>query len=169
MPIKKELLLNSLKVDRRSPKIIAALNQSPVYIFKKQGLVKARPAMAKEIVVTRLKNGVKETTNIACNNDWIVTNPLGEQYIISEEKFFNRYSKTSQAGIYKANGYCRAIKNIFGRPIKIIAAWGTPQIGDKNCLIADTCGADGRPDNEPYLIEAKAFAKTYKIYKTVIV
>ena len=43
-----------------------------------------------------------------------------------------------------------------------MASWGSPQTGDQRCLIADTCDATGKADGEPYLIDADAFAETYK-------
>ena len=92
-----------------------------------------------------------------------MTNPSGEQYIISEQKFFSRYEATETEGVYSAKGFCRAIKNPFGEPIEIMASWGSPQTGDENCMIADTCDENGaNMGGEPYLIDGAAFAKTYK-------
>ncbi len=148
------------KIDRKSPEIITALVKAP--IFKKQGLVQARPATEGEVIVTKLASGAEETTNTAKVDDWIMTNPSGEQYIISKEKFFNRYESTDTDKTYQAKGYCRAIKNPFNKPIEIMASWGSPQTGDENCMIADTCDVDGtNMGGEPYLIESKAFAETY--------
>jgi hypothetical protein len=104
--------------------------------------------------------------NKAGEGDWIMTNPGGEQYIISEKKFLGRYEATDESGVYSAKGYCRAITNPFGKPIEIMASWGSPQTGDERCLIADTCDASGKVDGEPYLIDADAFAKTYKQVET---
>jgi len=147
-------------IDRKSPKIMAALSKAP--IFKKQGTVKARPAKVGEEITTTLESGTKETVNKAKDGEWIVDNPSGEQYIISSQKFFGRYEATDKAGVYSAKGYCRAIPNPFGKPIEIMASWGSPQTGDERCMIADTCDAGGKVDGEPYLIDADAFEKTYK-------
>jgi hypothetical protein len=148
------------KVDSKAPEILHALEQAPV--FKKQGSVKARPAVEGEVVITTLAGGAEETTNTAKANDWVVTGPSGEQYIISKEKFFNRYEATDQEGVYSAKGHCVAIKNPFGEPIEIMASWGSPQTGDENCMIADTCDANGENrGGEPYLIDGKVFAETY--------
>ena len=148
------------KIDRKASEIMQALAEAPVY--KKQGRVQARVASPGEQITTTLASGAKETVNTANEGDWIMTNPSGEQYIISEQKFFGRYEKTGEDGIYQAKGYCRAIKNPFGKPIEIMASWGSPQTGDENCMVADTCDANGKVDGEPYLIEDKAFAETYK-------
>lgn len=148
------------KIDRKAAEIMKALAEAPVY--KKQGRVQARKAVPGEQVTTTLASGAKETVNTANEGDWVMTNPSGEQYIISEKKFFGRYEETDEPSVYAAKGYCRAIKNPFGEPIEIMASWGEPQTGDENCMVADTCDADGNVDGEPYLIEAKAFAETYK-------
>jgi hypothetical protein len=148
------------QVDCKSPEILAALTSAPV--FKKQGQVTARRAEVGEGITTTLKSGAQETTNKANEGDYIVTNPSGEQYIISEKKFLGRYEQTTENGVYAAKGYCRAVKNPFGKPIEIMALWGQPQTGDENCMFADTCDENGTMDGEPYLIEADAFAKTYK-------
>lgn len=148
-----------LEVNRKSPDILNALAEAPIY--KKQGYVKARPATPGEEITTMLKNGAKETVNKANEGDWVITNPDGEQYIIPQVKFFNRYEPTNEEGMYAAKGYCRAIPNPFGKPIEIMASWGEPQTGDERCFIADTCDASGKCNGEPYLIDADAFARTY--------
>ena len=149
------------KIDRKAPEIMQALAEAP--LFKKQGQVKARPAVPGEKVTTTLASGANETVNTANEGDWVMTNPSGEQYIISEKKFFGRYEATDEAGVYSAKGYCRAIKNPFGEPIEIMASWGEPQTGDENCMVADTCDENGENmGGEPYLIEAKAFEETYR-------
>lgn len=148
------------KIDRKASEILEALAQAP--LFKKQGQVQARPAVPGEKITTTLASGAQETVNTANEGDWVMTNPSGEQYIISEKKFFGRYEATVEDGVYQAKGYCRAIKNPFGEPIEIMASWGVPQTGDENCMIADVSDAEGKLEGEPYLIEAAAFAETYK-------
>jgi PGDYG protein len=150
-----------MNIDRKAPAILAALAVAPIY--KKQGRVHARPAVAGEHITTTLATGVKETDNTASEGDYIVTNPSGEQYIISGQKFAARYEAGAEAGVYAAKGFCRAIVNPFGEQITILASWGSPQVGDADCLIADVCAADGTGEGEPYLIDAASFAATYKL------
>ena len=147
------------QIDRKAPHILRAL--STARIFKKQGRVEARQAAATESVTTTLASGKEETVNSANPGDFIVTNPSGERYVISAEKFAARYEATSEPGVYDAKGYCRAISNPFVQPIEIQASWGSPQQGDDDCLIADTCDATGKLSGEPYLIERQAFKDTY--------
>ncbi len=149
------------KIDRKSPEIMSAL--ATAQVFKKQGQVQGRPAVVGEKIATVLASGATETTNTAKEGDWVMTNPSGEQYIITEAKFLGRYEATETEGVYQAKGYCRAIPNPFGHPVEIMASWGEPQTGDENCMFADVCDADGNNmGGEPYIIEAKAFAETYK-------
>lgn len=149
------------KVDRKSPEIMEALANAQVY--RKQGQVRAHRAEVGEQITTTLASGAKETVNTANEGDWIVTNPSGEQYIISQAKFESRYESTEENGVYRAKGHCRAIQNPFGNAIEIMASWGEPQTGDERCMIADTCDENGENmGGEPYLIDADAFAETYK-------
>ena len=150
------------KVDRKSSEVLSALATDPV--FKKQGRVQGRPAVEDEEVVTKLANGAEETKNTAKAGAWVMTNPSGEQYIISEQKFLARYEAVDgEPGVYQAKGHCRAVRNPFGESIEIMASWGQPQTGDENCLFADTCDAEGNNmGGEPYLIDSKAFEETYK-------
>ncbi|MEK7602230.1 MAG: PGDYG domain-containing protein [Patescibacteria group bacterium] len=149
------------KIDRKAPALMGALASAPV--FKKHGQVHARRAVVGESIITTLESGIKETENTAQEGDWIITNPDGEEYIISENKFNSRYEPTNEDGLYEAKGSCRAIVNPFGKPIEIMASWGSPQTGGSDCMIADTCDDDGSNMNgEPYIIDADAFAKTYQ-------
>lgn len=147
-------------IDRKAPEIMKALASAPV--LKKQGRVQARLAVEGERIVTTLASGIQETINTAKKNEWVVTNPSGEQYIIGKEKFFDRYEQNDEGDGYTVRGYCRAVKNPYGKPIEIMASWGSPQAGNENCMIADACDANGNNmRDEPYLIEDKAFAETY--------
>lgn len=148
-----------LHIERKSPEILEALEKAPQY--KKNALVPARRARAGETVLTITATGDTETENIAKDGDWVVTNASGEEYILPPDIFSNRYEDSDTPGVYRAVGYCKAIQNPYEKPIEIFASWGTPQRGDADCFIADTCGADGNLLGEPYLIEHAAFQTTY--------
>ena len=150
-----------LLVDRKSKQIIDMLLSAPLY--QKSGYVHARMATEGEEVVTVLPDGLRETKNSAHAGDHIVMNPTGEENVVSGGKFEGRYKATGEADIYHAEGFCRAILNPFGRPIRIDAPWGSTQVGDTNCMIADTCDANGSGEGEPYLIDGDIFAKTYRV------
>jgi hypothetical protein len=153
--------MNYTKIVPKSPEIMASLAEARV--FHKQGVIRARKAIVGEVIITTLANGAFETSNPAAEGDWIITNPGGEQYLNSAQEFLKRYESTPEVGVYKAKGSIRAIENPFGKPIEIMASWGSPQFGDEDCMIADTCDPDGsNPASEPYLIDGAAFAETYK-------
>lgn len=149
-------------IERKSQDILDALSEAPIY--KKFGTVKARVGFVGEEIVTELADGSIETVNtVTEENQMVVTNPDGEKYIISAEKFNSRYEQTDEDGVYFAKGYCRAIKNPHSEPIEIIASWGSPQTGNENCLIADVCDKEGNLVGEPYLIDGDAFENTYRL------
>jgi len=113
--------------------------------------------------ITTIIGGREETVSRrAVEGDWVVTNPSGEQYLISAEKFASRYR--SENGVeWSARGSCRAIRNPHKVSISIMAQWGERQTGDADCMIADVCDDAGNCEGEPYLIAASAFAETYGI------
>lgn len=149
------------RIDQNSPEILNALAMAPIY--QKFGEVQAHQAVVGETVTTTLADGRQETTNTAKEGDWIVTNPNGEQYLIAAERFLSRYENTPQDGVYSAKGFCKAILNPYGKPIEIMASWGSPQTGDERCMIADVCDENGHMSEEPYLIEESAFRNTYRL------
>lgn len=64
--------------------------------FKKYARVQAEKGVLGETVVTEMKNGLVETTNVVKadengNTDWVVTNPTGEKYLVPHAKFIKRY------------------------------------------------------------------------------
>lgn len=133
--------------------ITELLNQAPTYV--KTAIIKAEQVKVTTRVETII-NGMLETTNTAHPGDYIITNPSGEKYVLSSEKFATRYLPSESPGMYKAVGEIKAIKNPFGKAITIIAPWGEEQHGDSNCYIAMTDKTTDR-----YIIEAQAFQDTY--------
>ncbi|NCB50074.1 MAG: hypothetical protein EOM53_05320 [Alphaproteobacteria bacterium] len=68
--------------------------------FVKQAFVQATQCTKEETLTTRLSDGMAETVNTAFPGNWIVTNPSGEQYILTEEKFKEKYIPAKQKGVY---------------------------------------------------------------------
>lgn len=150
-----------ISLEEAAEDIVLKLASAPIY--KKYGRVQARQALPGEKIETILPSGITETVNTALEKDWVVTNPSGERYIVSEEKFLRRYKPSQEKGTYDAIGYCRAISNYFNQPVKIMASWGELQTGDENCMIAIVCDENGDMDGEPYIIDGTEFNKTYKL------
>lgn len=64
--------------------------------YRKFAVVTARQGTLGEVVVTKMKNGLEETRNTIGvdelgNLDWIITNPDGEEYVVKDKKFKERY------------------------------------------------------------------------------
>jgi hypothetical protein len=148
--------------DRKLQQILNHLSLSPIY--KKIALISSQQSKKPEKVITVLSNGEFETENISKIGDFIITNPSGEKYIMSEKKFLSLHVETSTPGIYSCNRYCHAVKNPTGSKIEILGSWGMPQFGDSDCFIADSCDLDGNNMKlNPYLIAFKSFNETYQI------
>lgn len=150
-------------VDGRSAQVLTLLARAPLY--RKCGRVVACPVPVGERVVRTTAEGLEETVQITREGQYHVTSPSGERWLLSEKAFFARYRATDILGTYEAEGFCRAFPNPFGVPITILDASGSRQRGSADCLIADTCSADGVLTGEPYLIEAKAFEETHRPIK----
>lgn len=132
-------------------------------IYKKTALVHIRPAVPGERVVTTLADGTEETYNTAGEDQVVITNPSGEQQIVSLEKAVKRYDLTDTPDLFLAKGMVRAIDSPFDHPISVLAPWGAPQRGAVGCKIValydpyepDVVSADR------YIIGKDEFFETY--------
>ncbi len=149
------------QIDLKDNSILDSLAIAPIY--KKVVLVRARASVVGEQIETVLADDKVETKNTAHAGDWVIINPSGEEYILSEDQFLKEYEVTDTKGTYQSKGYCRAYKNPFHQPIEIMASWGSAQTGDQDCFIACACDATGNSEGEPYLIENKVFLETYVV------
>lgn len=157
-----------VKLDIASPEITAELAQAP--IFKKSTMVEAEKVETEREVRTVLKDGTEETVNIAKPGDYVVTNPGGEQYVMSAEDFDKRYFAYEGSGwsniesnVYQAKGSVRAIQNPTGQPITITAPWGEEQHWDERCYVVSTYDpADPNSvSGDRYIIGHDEFHETY--------
>lgn len=122
--------------------------------YKKFGEFKYRKAKVGEKIDTII-DGKKETQNVAKENSWILTGSEGEEYIIDNKTFKNRYEIIDEETA-KAIGECWAFKN--REPLRFVASWDEEMIADPGDMIAST----DKNGSEPYRIEKTAFKKTYK-------
>jgi hypothetical protein len=158
-----------LELDLNSLPMTELFSKAEVYYlanagkYAKHAEVQVRPAAPGEEVITVLEDGSVETTNTAKDNQFVITNPGGEQYLIDAEKFMQRYQPTDQEGIFKARGAVRAFRNQTGRSIEITAPWGKPQYGDEECMLATPYDPE-KPDevgSDRYIIGREEFEETY--------
>jgi len=132
-------------------------------IYAKSGVVEARVAEAEEEVTTVLEDGTVETVNTAQAGDYIVTNPGGEKYVLTPQKFKRSYETTEDAGVFKAKGMARAFQNDTGMPATIVPSWGGTQEGGADCMFA-TVYDPANPDligADRYIIGREEFLATY--------
>lgn len=148
-------------VSLESEGIMKDLNEAPIY--RKFVTIKARPGIVGEKIETKMQNGLKETSQIVEENEMIVTNPDGEEYIIPKEEFDKNYEETKDEGIYQSKGLCKAIENPFKEPIEIDAPWGEVEKEYADCMVVIKCDETGKVFKKPYLIARKEFDDTYKL------
>ena len=119
--------------------------------FVKSAEVKARQVTEEENV----KTGLDATKNIANKGDWIVTNPDGEQYVISEEKFSQLYKeKENEEGSFVSVGEpVKAIRT--EKNVVFTAPWGEKQSVKTGGYIIEN-------GEDRYGIDEQAFKGTYK-------
>lgn len=139
-------------LDTSHPLTTHSLALSPTY--KKTSQVTMRIAEPGEKLTTTLADGTVETERILDGGEYIVKNPGGEEYAMSQEKFQSRYDDAGN-GIWQAKGEVRAVKNFTGKDITIMAPWGEEQHGGRDCYIVE---ADS---GERYIIGDQEFKDTY--------
>ena len=139
-----------------------------VLVAEKNCLVSTRDAQLGELVDTRPRTNInnkiycfseaKRTVNDA--NQIIVKNPDGEEYLMSYEKFFQRYSKQDEGWVSKGEPQKFVVvhKNIVIQPKN----WG----GEKQ-YICNGGLLNITDKNDIYGITNHAFDNTYKITKKI--
>lgn len=99
-------------------------------------------------------DGKTETTNTAKKGDYILTGSKGEKYVLSPQKFEQRYTMTSD-GRAKTKPVQTKAKKYKGPTMKFMASWGEEMILESGDFIINNNG-------EYYRIEKEAFHNTYK-------
>jgi len=128
--------------------------------FQKKGEVQARKAVEGERIDTVI-NGELETTNVAKKGDVVVKGVKNEEYIMSKEKFDNRYSGGEVGdtfSTFKAKGKTWAMEYV-GKPIEFVASWGEKMILKTGDFL---CNPEKDKPGDLYRIEKSAFAETYE-------
>lgn len=149
------------RVDLQDAKNTKRFQSAPLY--RKSAIVAARRTETVEHLSTVLSNGTVETTREVPAGEWIVTNPGGEEYAITDEKFQSRYEAIGD-GQYQATGIIRAFKNPTGGDVEIMAPWGEMQYGDANCWFATGTDGELNPTKDCYIIGGDELKDTYKSY-----
>ena len=130
-------------------------------LWTKKAIVDARQVTETEHLDTVLANGFLETTREVPVGHWIITNPGGEEYAVSDEKFQTRYESIGN-GKFKAKGVIRAFSNPTGENVEITAPWGEQQFGDARCYFATAVSEHFEPTKDCYIIGYDEFQDTYE-------
>lgn len=147
-------------LDLNTDEMTEQFSAAPVY--RKSAVVTARPVVPGEVVETILANGRHETTQVV-EDGFVVTNPGGERYVISDQKLRDRYDHLG-GDRYRAKGMCRAFPNPLGVDITVMAPWGK-QDGEADAMVAVVYDPD-KPDevgDDRYLIGGQEFKDTYQL------
>lgn len=126
----KEKQMEFLKVDVVKYVKNLLAKQAEVKQYRKVAKVNAVRGQLGQKVITKMKNGLDETENFVKINsetgevDWIVTNPSGEQYIVSHSTFKEKYELVAdENGFHKAKGgIVKAVQ--IDESIAFLAPWG---------------------------------------------
>ena len=114
-----------------------------------------------ESIQTTMSNGLVETINVGSIDkktgepDWIITNPAGEKYIVSDTIFHKKYEVLDLAkGIYKPKGRVQKFIQI-DEDISFTAPWGEKMNISAGGYINTT------DFNDIYGVQEDEFLKTY--------
>ena len=132
----------------------------PAQTYAKFARIQATQAQGGEAIETVLADGTKETANIANAGDWIVTNPGGEQYIVSAEQFAKKYEPAPELGEgwFKPKGKPQQFVQI-QQDLTFVAPWGKEQFLRKGSYLNVT------DLSNIYGVAEEEFLATYKLVK----
>jgi len=133
--------------------------------YEKISTVRARKGSIGEKIITQLKSDDKSETisTIKNESDYVITNPGGEEYIISGKKLKSNYDRIS-GDLYQSKGIIKAIEYT-GESFEFEASWGSKMF----CLNGDTLAAkfvEGDTIEETEILEVyrigrREMAETY--------
>jgi hypothetical protein len=124
----------------------------------------ARQLNETQTVETDLGDGGVETTVKAKAGDWVITGAEGEKFVLSSEKFQSSYREDNKGGYIPQEHAIIALKNPFGKSIKINAPWGEYEQGGANCYLVISLDNHGKFSNDRYIIgDEKLLLKNYRI------
>lgn len=131
-------------------------------IYAKFARVQAVQAKGGEVVETILKDGMREAKNIAKAGDFIVTNPGGEKYIVTGDKFAKKYEAALDLGEgwFKPKGTPQKFVQI-NQDMVVMASWGERQVLKKGAYLNVT------DLNDIYGVAADEFRGTYKTIRAL--
>lgn len=136
--------------------------EADIQYFRKDVTVGMRPAIPGEAITTIMKDGHIETHNVAKENQVVIKNPDGEQYIIDAQKFEDRYEYSKEPSVdddgfisYDAKGGPMKVIRL-SENVEFTAPWGSLMQIKAGGVIVDNGPGD------IYGIQPEEFKNTYK-------
>lgn len=157
--------MDKLTLEDVGTKMLEARDTNKVMRYEKFGVFAFRAAEPEEIITTEA-GGAVETKNVAKSGDFVITGPAGEQYIIGNAKFGERYQVVSLdgsgGGMATPKPGSAEVDAFFykGESFTFIAPWGE----DMYVADGDIIATPGEKDF--YRIDPKVFADTYRMKPT---
>jgi len=126
-------------------------------LYAKTARIQARKGFPGEEIITIMKDGHTETKNIVKKGDMVVTNPDGEQYIISGDTFSKKYEiDPNNPKQYRPKGGAQEFIPV-QEDITFTAPWGE----EMNIKKGGMLNISGRETGDIYGIQKDEFEKTY--------
>lgn len=128
-----------------------------VFSRKIEPIQSARQVTTSEVIETHMPDGTLEDTAQAEFGDWVVTGPLGETFVVSDEKFNELYKVNLTGGFTPRQREILAIQNPTGKSIQVRKPWkkeGKPeyQTGGKDCFLVVSLDEKGEFTDDRYII-----------------
>lgn len=125
----------------------------------KTATVQARKVKEGEVIDTKTSDGFDETKNVGIKDEkgelgWVVTNPGGEQYIVSNDEFNKAYTQVAEGEYVKGNP---VIVMELENDIAFDAPWGEEMRIQKGGYLV----INGKDDI--YGIQKASFDETYRM------
>lgn len=165
IPTRLSTLTESAKIKSQEDMIDLFKKEKEKDFYSKKGTFKARKGKPGEYIETII-DGELETKKTVKENEIVIEGPKGEQYVVSEKKFRERYEvdeePTDKFQPYKSKGFIRAFE-WKGDTVKFIASWEEEMICKNGDFLA--APVKSKEDNnvtEVYRVERSVFDETYK-------
>ena len=131
--------------------------------YQKSCEITARVGVLGEQIITIMEDGLQETKNTVTadengNPGWVVTNPSGEQYIVSHSVFVKKYEKTPQTENRFRPVWNPITAAKIDENICFVASWG-----ETMNLVAGGYLVFNEQLDDIYGVQQKEFEKTYKL------
>ncbi|MDQ5928639.1 MAG: hypothetical protein QG594_413 [Bacteroidota bacterium] len=145
-------------VDLFDPEIVRRIREEGfIYLRKIEPIVGAQQVIENQMVKTQLPDETIEAITEAESGDWVITGSKGEKFVLTNEKFEDRYDEKTKGVYIPKEQKIIALRNPFNEPIKIIAPWSTfekqeYEYGSEKAIMVISLDEHNQYTNDRYLI-----------------